>query len=76
MLHGELVKKAIDTFGIEIVEEVISQVDFKNEDILGVLEIYKELNQFDHVNCIMFLYSSKLSKPTIQVENDIQFVDL
>jgi len=76
MLNGEHVKKAIATFGKEIVEEVITQVNWKNDDVQIVREIYDDLKQYDYVDCVDFLYKDFLDKPSIQIERDIEFVNL
>ncbi len=58
MLNGELVKKAISTFGAEIVEEVISQVDLYQGDHISIKTIYEDLKKYDYVDCIDFLYNN------------------
>lgn len=58
MLNGEQVKKAIELFGKDVVEEVITAVNFENGDAKKVKNICQDLNNLDGADCVEYLYPS------------------
>ena len=45
---------AVELFGREVVSEVNTAVDMSDTD--GAYALFEDLNMFDHVECIEFLY--------------------
>lgn len=56
MVHGDLIRKATDLYGKDVVEDVITAVQFRDGDYMAVREICEMTDSVECVECIDILY--------------------